>query len=71
LLVRVFFTGDVYQETAVRELSCGFFDFDLITEISKALRKPRRCPFVIQAQKIYGTEFLIGHRVADQVISGS
>jgi len=54
-----------YQETPMRESSCGLFDFDFITEISKALGKPGRCSFMIQAQKVYGTEFLIGHLVAD------
>jgi hypothetical protein len=43
---------NVYQETAAHGLGCGLFDFDFITEISKALRKARRCPFVIQAQKV-------------------
>jgi hypothetical protein len=54
-----------YQETFVRELGCGLFDFDFITEISQALGKARCGAFVIQAQKVDGTKFLIGHRVAD------
>ena len=38
------FTQPGYQETAVRDLSCSLFDFDFVTEISKALRKSDGCP---------------------------
>jgi hypothetical protein len=35
----------------------------------KALGKPRGSSFVIEAKKVDGAEFLVGHRVAHQVVS--
>ena len=50
-------------------LGRGFFDFDFIAESSQALGKPRGSSFVIEAKQVDGAEFLVGHRIAHQVVS--